>query len=423
MRRLVQAIALLLTLLAAPAATAAEHNAPGKARAADFFPGDKRVSYSSWTVEGSTIRLRVMLPKAAADALAEPGKPPPRINEATEYVLAQFTAKSAGGKCEPIDQGEGFGQIYTLALTPGLYRYQIIFRCPDSAGIELGDSLLFIRVPDHVHYARVVLNGGQPTLHMFNKTHQTARVDQGRAGSPWTMFARDGAKRLVRNAQQLSLLAAILVLILSWKDLGMVLAGLAGGYAASLALALSGLVVLDRALWPGALAVLIGALGIVALSGMPGGKPVGRTERWIVTGLGLLIAAGISVAAGLKILPLGLIAGGIGLFGAVLAWASTSAERPAWLAAAPAALFSFLDGSGQASRLALLQLPARPLAPALIGHDLAGLAISGGALTLLIALIWLTLRRLAGARAAVREMAGAGLVAAGAFWFVSALVS
>ena len=98
-RRLAMALVAALAVLAGPlAADAAVHGTPAAPLAPRIDPTGRDVSYSNWVVEGSQVRLRVTLPLAAARALAEPGKPPPRVSEAKAYVLAEFEASSAAGK-------------------------------------------------------------------------------------------------------------------------------------------------------------------------------------------------------------------------------------------------------------------------------------------------------------------------------------
>ena len=95
------------------------------AHAQSRSPGDnlsRNVSYSTWSVDGATVRLRFALPAAAARDLAAHGQPPLDTPAVAKAVLAAVSVTSAGGDCEAIDQGEGAGQVYTLALTPGLDR-------------------------------------------------------------------------------------------------------------------------------------------------------------------------------------------------------------------------------------------------------------------------------------------------------------
>lgn len=417
--RLVRIVGLVLLALSVPLCA---HAAEKRVALATPHSGSRQVSYSNWVVEGSTIRLRVMLPKAAADAIAEPGKPPPRINEAADYVHAQFTARSAGGACKLIDQGEGFGEIYTMALTPGLYRYELIFNCPSAEGVTLGDSLLFLRVPTHVNYARVQVNGGQPRLGMFDRTHQTLRAAGTGAGTPPVQFARQGALKLIRDADRLCLLAGLLLLALAWSDVAMIVGGLVGGYVLSLAASLARVAVLDPAMGEGAIMLLVVLLGGAAIRSHVGGSPMSRPARiGTAITLGLVISAATG-AAFFRGAALGLTVGGLGLAGLAFLWLA-GPQRPRWLLAAPAGLFAFISGMSQAADLDLLRVPGRALAPVLAAHDLGAAGAAVAIVVTASALVWLGFRKLRNLRNPLGEGAGAGLIGLGVFWFVSALVS
>ena len=418
-RELARVVSVVLLVLAAPLGA---HAAEKSVALATPHSGSRQVSYSTWVIEGSTIRLRVMLPKAAADAIAEPGKPPPRINEVADYVHAQFTARSAGGACKLIDQGEGFGEVYTMALTPGIYRYELIFNCTSTEGVTLGDSLLVLRVPTHVNYARVQVNGGNPWLGMFDRTHQTLQAAGSKAGTPPALFARQGALKLVRDLDRLCVLAGLLLLAMAWEDLAAIVAGLVVGYALSLVAALARVAVLDPAIGEGAVMLLIVLLGGAAIRSHVGGLPLSRRARiGTAITLGLVIAAATG-AAFLKGATLGLTVGGLGLAGLAFLWLA-GPQRPRWLLAAPAGLFAFISGMSQASDLDLLRLPGRALGPVLAAHDLGAAGAAVAIATAASILVWLGFRKLLPLRNPLGETAGAGLIGLGVFWFVTALVS
>ena len=94
-----------------------------------------------------------MVPTAVARNLAAKGAPAPTLATVASAVSEAISVTTPAGDCEAVDQGEGVGQIYTLALTPGLDRFEIVFACPQASGMVLKDDLLFDRDPGHIDYA------------------------------------------------------------------------------------------------------------------------------------------------------------------------------------------------------------------------------------------------------------------------------
>jgi hypothetical protein len=140
------------------------------------------VTYSSWTVTGTTVRLRFMIPAAEARLLIPKGS---RVDAGavSKLVDNQVAVGSAGGDCPQVSQGEWAGNIYTLALTPGLYRFEVIFECPQADRLTFHDAVLFDRGPGHVNYARIQVNGGKPTLEMFTRDRQAPPASPPRAST------------------------------------------------------------------------------------------------------------------------------------------------------------------------------------------------------------------------------------------------
>ena len=130
---------------------------------------------------------------------------------------------------------------------------------------------------------------------------------------------------------------------------------------------------------------------------------MGRVEPQL--GLGALLIAA-TAAASLKGAPLGLLVAGFGIGALAFVWLS-SGERPAWLLAAPAALFAFICGMGQAADLAILRLPASAVTPVLAAHDLGAAGVAIAIAAGVAAFSWLTLRKVKILRNPLGEGAGA----------------
>jgi hypothetical protein len=417
----------LLSWLALAAAALALIAAPPQAQAtvarttgADADP--HHVSYATWTVTGTTVRLRFMIPAAEARELVPKGT---RLDAGaiSKLVDTEVSVASNGGDCPQVSQGEWAGNIYTLALTPGLYRFEVIFECPQADGLKFHDGVMFDKGPGHVTYARIQVNGGQPVLQTFTRDSQTLALAAGnRATSAGPIsFAKGGAGGLFIQLDRLCLIGGLLLLCRRWRDLGEIAAALGVGYLVSLGAALSGLVTPDLGLTGAALGLITAFLGLAALRLEAADQPISRGWR-IGGGVAAgLIGAGIIALAALKGLPAGLAATGLLVFGFAQLALVGQQPRLRWLIFAPAAVFGLLDGLGLARDLALLQLPNSELAPAFIGYDLGMVAAATGLAAAAMAVLWLASRRLSWGRTVGMDMSAAALVGLGLFWYLSRL--
>ena len=396
--------------------------APLAARAAP----SRGVSYSSWAIDGSTVHLRFTLPSADARDLAPAGAGRMTAAAAAPMVAAQVAATSRGGDCPAIIQNEWVGKIYTLSPVPGLYRFEIIFACPDTQGIVLHDHVLFDRVPGHLNYAKVQVNGGRESLMVFSRQRQDmAPPPAGKAapGAGPGLFAGHGLRSTLGRLDALCLIGGLLLLARRWRDLAAIAGALALGYAAALALALSGHALPDLELSGAAAGLLAAMLGASLIADRAAVAPSGLGWRIGLPAAAALLVAVVLAAAGLKGPAAGLTVAGLLVFAVAQAWIVGVEPRARPLVFAPAALFGLLDGMGQAADLSLLQLPAWRLAPALGGYDLGALAGATGLAALAMGVMWLARRPLRPMRGFASEFAAAGLVGLGLFWFVSRLYS
>ena len=400
---LVLAVA-VLSLLSAPTVRAAL--AP-----AARGPATAHVSYSSWTIDGASVRMDFMLPRTAAVGLVAPGAPRPDTAAVAGAVAANVAVQSAGGACEAIDQGEEAGRIYVLAQTPRQYRFEIIFACPEAAGLVLHDGLLFARFPDHVNYAQVRVDGGPPVIQLFTRNHQSLALTAGRRAPQASLlrFAMQGASQLIRHADRLCIILGLLLLARRWRDLGLIAAALAAGYLASVVLTLGGFGLSNRD-WGGAttgLAALL--LGAGALRLRPSGPAAPRAWRIATIAVAGLVFAAVMAVAAMMGPSAALAVGGLALFGGAQVWIAGSDPRLRWIAFAPGALFALMDGMGLAEDLAALQTPTMQAAPRLLAHGFG-----------VVAAAWLSARKLATAKRTLAvDLAAASLVGLGLFWFVS----
>ena len=156
---------------------------PMVARSAVAYPSavvSHSVSYSVWTIQGSSVHLRFILPRPVVPQLLGRGASSRDQAAIGAAVLDQVAVTSSGGDCPALDQGEGAGRIYTLALTPGVDRFEVIFECPQASGMVLHDGVLFGRAPGHVNYASVQVGAGRPAFELFTRDHQSVAIPPDR---------------------------------------------------------------------------------------------------------------------------------------------------------------------------------------------------------------------------------------------------
>jgi len=387
---------------------------------------EPRAISTIWTIDGPTVRLRVMIPIAAARKLVAANAPAPSLGVVASAVSQAFVATTPASGCEAVDQGEGVGQVYTLALTPGLDRFEMVLACPQANGLVLKDNLLFDRDPGHIDYAQIRVGAGQPVLDAFTRDRRSIALPASPTplrGADPLAFAKLAAMRMVGSIAAIAILFGSVLLSRRWLDLARIGASLAIGYLAAIGLALSGVLAPDQSLvgaLPGLLAATLGLGVLAAIGGDALASPRWRTVARIGAGLVLL---GLVVAATLQSPAAGLATFGIAVFGLASVRTSQLEPRLHALAFAPTAAFALLDGLSPASDLMLLHPSAAQLAPILFGYDLGGWLSCGVIAAIAMGVIWLAGLRLRAWRTIGSELGGAALIGLGLFGFVSRLYS
>ena len=417
MRRMALAVLALFSLLAMSSGIATAASATQAASG--------NASYSIWEIDGATVRVRVTVPTSAARKLVAPNAPPPSLAAVASAVSQGIGVSTPAGDCEPVDQGEGVGQIYTLALSPGLDRFEIVFACPQANGLVLKDSVLFDRDPGHIDFAQIRVGSARPALQAFTRDRRSIALTAADGELPDAapaIFARLAAIRLATSWGALGIIIGSVLLSRRWLDLAWLAASVTFGYLISVAVAMTGLVALDQAIAEAMLGLLGASLGLGALAATISETTSERRPRWgAYVGLGVVLI-GLIVAAAFKAPAAALATAGIAIFG--LGAIRTSREPGLGvLAFAPAAVLACIDGLAPASDLILLHPPAAQLAPILAGHDLGGLVASIAVAGATMGATWLAGRRLRNWRNIASEIAGAALIGLGLFWFVSRLYS
>jgi len=396
---LMLALALAGVALTPPAARADTHSA----------------SYSIWTVNGTRVLVRLLVPVAQARSLTGTDLPVLTSAKLAQYLLQHVGVQAAGRECDALDQGFDIGRVNPLNVGPGLYGYEILFNCASVRDRVLRNDALFARLPGHVDFARVQIDN-QFSEQLFTASRTTLRVpDAGpmpRAGTG--QYLRLGVAHVLHSADRLCVLLGMLLLLRRRRALIGVIAGFAFGYGWSALLAGAGWLVPRTAL----VEAFIGFLVLV-----PAVRLLAPPITW----------RSAAVAGGVLLLPLvltGYLWGGapvLLLAGAALLLGGGVAlpaqpDSDVTVAVVLAGLLGALDGCVLPAELLPLALPARSLLPIALGFD-AGAVLVDSLLLLAALALGLVLRKRWAAipRPLFEDVASTALGGLGVFWLLSRL--
>jgi hypothetical protein len=378
---------------------------------------DRSVSYSTWIVSGNMVTLRFLLPVSEAQRLMGIEVPVLTMSKLEDYLLQHQTVQSAGGACPAIDQGFDLGRVDPLAVGPDLYGFEIFYRCKDPRQLVLHDTALFGRVPQHVTFARIQMDGRRVEW-LFTAQHQELALpdDRALAATGIGAYLRLGVLHVLTHADRWIFLLGALLFIRRRPDVGYLLVALATGYLLSLLVASTGWVLPRPPRMEAFMGLLLALLAALMTQGelQDGRGPNLRWPTFLLLGV-LLIALVRAPSAAYALL------GGAALSAGLLAFSRRSQGRQIlwpWLLAA----FTFLDGFALPAVLAPAQLTQGAQLRMLLGFDLGAVLIA----MLLIALALGAWRLLQAARllvppSLVRDICSAAMYGLGAFWLLTRL--
>ncbi len=376
------------------------------------------VSYSTWIVsrDSGTVTLRYVLPADTAQRLTGAAIPVLTVSKLGDYVLAHTEVWARGHECPASDQGYDLGKVDPLEVGTGLYGFEILFRCEGSmSGLALHDHAIFERVPSHVDFARIEIDG-RVTRQLFTASRERLAVpDTGSLPSAGLgAYVRLGLLHILHGPARLCFLLAALLLVRRSQDLAGILASVAAGYGLSLLLQATGWIEPQTALIEGFIGGLV-ALLAVGIAALQIGRPQMAAAGWSVL---LLLLAG--AAASMHAAAAALLLVGVALLSAGFLALSADRARPnLWLL--PAGILGFLDGFVLPALLAPEHLAGWTRAPMVIGYDVGAVLADALVLALLAAGALALLRSgyLSLLRPVVSDLGAACLGALGTFWLVS----
>lgn len=383
------------------------------------FAETRSIAYATWNVVDGNVRVLYSVPTGELTNLAMPGMPVLTTKQVADYVLSHLGVSRQGKVCPVVDQGEEIGNINTLALIPGYLRFEIVFQCPDNAGLTLSDTAFADRTENHFDFARVQVNNRGFFQHVFTAREPRLNLSNALSGGQsdsMLRYAVFGLSHVFRSLDSLCLGLALVFIARRRRDFVIALGALFAGYALAAILSPFDLVAPRFGTGHGLLILIAAATGI-ALS-LPDPR-----KATVALGSGALVVAASALAlhgfaAGYAVL-------GLMLIGISSLFNPRFESRRAAFIAMIAFVFAFLDGFVLTADVAYLSIPVPQLALMVSGFN-AGALLAGIAIPLCLVIAWFLLpaaRRFFSSGNFVSDLAGSVFAAFGTFWFGSWLFS
>jgi len=379
----------------------------------------RSVSYSTWTITPELIEMRFLVPASDAEHLTNAQMPLLTTVKLQDYLLKHFSVTASGKPCPAIDQGWDLGKVDPLVVAPGMYGFEIFFRCPakETTGLVLKDAAFFDAIPGHVNFARIATTGAS-VEQVFTAARQEVEVPQSGPvrNASLVRYISLGFSHLWRSLDRLCVLLGALLLLRSSRRATLILGGLAAGYAFSIPIAAAGWVAPRMVLIDALVGVLVAVIAAEIIA------REGARARVTAVGVGALLLSALVLYFVRGPFPATMLAGAALAAGGFLIISPTEHDQSDTRMAGLAAFLGFLDGFVLPSALVPVSLTARTVAPMLIGYDL-GAILGASVLFLLVAGVMLLLsrRQLVMPFALANDLAAAVFAGLGVFWMITRL--
>ena len=368
-------------------------------------------SHSAWQVDGPAVHLAFTAPDVEAARIAPGG--PPTDARFLAYLAPRVGVEAHGRPCRMTQPPR------MVAAAPGFRRAEFAFLCPDTQDMALRSTAFVDLVPSHTNFAQIqtvrgeffeqLLTGDAPRIEISGAGSQRRLQDAG-----FLQFVGMGIMHILTGVDHMSFLVGLVLISRRLRDLVFVVTGFTLGHSLTLALAVTG-IIRPHAEFIDALVALtialIGAENVAAATHRPG-----LVALW--TGGSLLAMTGLRLL-GIGVLP-PLLLLGAGLFSANYLVVSGHLRDAGRVRLVVTLVFGLIHGFGFAADLLESRLPAERLAELLLGFNLG---VEIGQLSLVVALTlataFLVRRGWALPRPIVADVAAAGLVGLGTYWFVA----
>lgn len=368
-------------------------------------------THTDWQIDGTHVEATVAIPEIEVKRLGPPGAVITNADVA-KYFQGKVTVAADGKPCA------NPGGARALASTSQFRRLAFTFDCPTDKKMRLGFSAFFERVPSHTDFAQISQAGHDFVEQLFVRDTQTIDVG-GESGenalrnAGFLTYVEMGVMHIFTGVDHMSFLVGLVLLSKRTKDLLFVVTGFTIGHSCTLALAVTG-VLRPHAEFIDALVALtiamVGAENIAVATGKPGVVAAGVGGMLILMALGRVL--------GLGGLP-ALLTLGAGIFASNYLMISGHLQNAARVRLVVTLVFGLIHGFGFAAGLLEMKLPTDKLAELLLGFNLG---VEVGQVTVVLTVLAVTALlirlKLALPRRLVVDLASAGLVGVGLFWFL-----
>jgi hypothetical protein len=391
---------LLLIVLPAPAAVLAH---------------SRSTSYSSWTIDGDAVRVRVRIPQLELTRLPWGIVSPPHVRpELGAYLTEKLRFEVGGEPCTLVDGPRGLAAPRDRAVL------EWRLRCPGEGARVIASDVLLDVAPSHLHFARIKDPDGGFTERVLSNVdarweiprETTGEVEEP-VGSSFATYVLMGADHIRSGFDHLAFLLGLLLLATRVREVVTIVTGFTIAHSITLGLAVVGRLQPD----PAAVEALIG-LSIALVAAENGWVLSGRSPWVPRVVVGILVALAAAAVAGIGAIP-GATLLGLALFSACYFALLYRVEEPFRMRAALAFCFGLIHGFGFAGFLTEMMLPQDRLLPALFGFNVG---VELGQLAI-VALAWPLLVLLKRVHHGVPhrwllEAGSAAVCAIGVFWWV-----
>jgi len=374
----------------------------------------RSISHSDWLIARDQVTLRIAFPVSEAKYTQPSGQPPPTTEKLAAYVLSHVAVQVQGVVCEPIDQGYDIGRINTLAVGEDLYGFEIIFHCPSSFRPTLKNAFLFARMPQHVDYAHIEVDGSASTQ-VFTAARQQIDPAVVPTAAGVGVYLGLGASHIVHGFERMCFFLGLMLLARNRRDWLIAALGLTAGYLLSSLLPLTSLVP-STASFESALGLLVMLCAVQWIS-----QRVNRSWR-----LALALAAVLGMLS-VAVWRLHVDAGWLLLGSAIFSscFALVAARRTGLFAWVLPFLFGLLDGTVLGGDYSRLHLWRELSLSTLLSFNAGSLLLELGIMAALCgaAIGWSRVRKSRAFEDIAAEAAVTALAGLGAFWMLIQLKS
>jgi HupE/UreJ protein len=375
-------------------------------------------SLSAWQVTGDMVRVEFTVPDLEARRLSKSGRDMPTAPQLATYLAARVSVAAKDQPCPAVHAPR------TLSATAGYSRFELIFQCPQAAGIRLHSAAFYDLVSTHTDFARIDDGNGHLFEQVLTRDHRDVEVS-GSAGenelenAGFLTYIGMGVMHIFTGVDHMSFMLGLVLLSRRLRDLLFVVTGFTLGHSLTLALAVTGILRPEAQFIDALVALTILLIGAENVGdGTQRPLPLAGSLAALLLSMALARYFGWGVA-----LPLLLLLGAA-LFSASYLMLTGQMRDAGRVRLLVTLVFGLIHGFGFASNLLEMHLPPHRIAALLFGFNIG---VEVGQLTVVLGALALTQllvrSRLSVPRPLFTDLAAAFLIGEGLWWFLQRSIS